>query len=123
MAEKLAAVVWRPFGLLVATPTRLIYLIEVPPLLRVKAFEYPFERVAHVALERGKEREESNLLVRVDVPLLRLQMYSGESTQFRMYERWHDQALSILNVIHSRTEDGVVDLYLARAGPKGPSQG
>jgi TIR domain len=103
---------WRVSGPLVATPTRLIYLVEVPPLLRIKTFEYEYRRLARVTLKRGKKREDSNLLVRVDVLTFDIELYSGESTQFRMYPGWEEDAVVIANVIHTRTEDGVVTIEL-----------
>jgi hypothetical protein len=99
---------------LVATPTRLIYVVQA---VRLKTYEYPYERLAKVSLTVGKGWDDSDLrtlIKRYDILLLGLQMYSGEPARFRLRHWRRDNVLSLLSAIHSRTEDGVVDLEGAR---------
>jgi hypothetical protein len=97
-------------GLLVATPTRLLYLVQ--PWTQLKTFEYPYERLAEVRLEPRKFIDTSRWYWRTDVLELHLSMDSGDATKFRVHDvrAWRTNAIALADVIHDRTADGVVDL-------------
>lgn len=92
-------------GLLAATPSRLIYVRSL--IVRVKKYEYPFDRLAHVsASPYGLRRRHTQILI---------QMYSGEVARYRVKQSSEqssrERVQALLNAVHARTEDGVV--YLA----------
>lgn len=98
-------------GLLVATPTRLLYIVQA---WKLKTFEYPYERLVRVGIEQGRWRDDLLIPRWYEVLVMRLVLYSGESTAFRVRaDSWRERALSLLDVMHSRTENGIVHLEVS----------
>jgi hypothetical protein len=99
---------------LVATPTRLIYVVQG---FRLKAHEYPYERLAKARLGLGKgwdDAQLTSLVKKYDILTLSLTLYSGEPANYRIRHWTRENVLSLMSAIHSHTEDGVVDLDEAR---------